>query len=269
MEQRFFKFVSKKEAKKVLLSVFEERKKEGTLHSESQDYFEGSYDRWSEVISELSRLPRGEKNKILDIGGFDGMFSSGLKKLGYEPVVVDWFKPMDESVWQKLGIEWHQLNIEADPLPFPDSEFSGVYMGQLLEHFTYSPRKPLEEIKRVLKPGGLMIIDVPNVCTLHNFYRLIRGKNILWDYKKHYIDADPIFYKGLPYFNRHNREFTAKDLRVLAETCGFEVVRTAYIRSVRHGKKGFRRFEIPFTYLRDMIPLFRKSVMVVARKPAK
>jgi len=168
-----------------------------------------------------------------------------------------------------LGIEWHQCNIEADLLPFPDCEFSGVYMGQLMEHFTYSPRKPLQEIKRVLKAGGLLVIDAPNVGELHNFYRLIRGKNILWDYKKHYIDAEPIFYKGLPYFDRHNREFTANDLRVLAESCGFEVVRTAYIRSARHGLKGFRRFEIPFTYLRDLIPLFRKSVMLVARKCVK
>jgi hypothetical protein len=44
-------------------------------------------------------------------------------------------------------------------------------------------------------------------------------------------------------------------------------VQVAYIRSTRHGKTGFRRLEVPFSALRDMIPLFRKTVMLTARKP--
>jgi len=268
MEEKLGKPVTKKEAEKALLAAFEERSRDGSLHADSRDYFEGSYDRWSLVISELSNGPPG--GRILDIGGWDGLFCSALKKLGYEPAAADRHRWMDNSLWQRLGIEWQQCNIEADPLPFPDGEFSGIYMGQIMEHFTYSPRKPLQEIRRVLKPGGLLVIDVPNAGELHNFYRLIRGKNILYDYKKHYIDTEPTFYKGLPYFDdRHNREFTANELRVLAESCGFEVIRVSYIRSVRHGLRGFRRLEIPFIYIRDLVPLFRKTVMSVSRKPWK
>ena len=140
-------------------------------------------------------------------------------------------------------------------------------MGQILEHFTYSPKKPFKEILRVLKPGGFLAVDVPNVGELHNYYRLIRGKNVLYDYKIHYIDEEPKFYKGLPYFHRHNHEFTDYDLKALAETCGFNVVEISYIRSVRHGKKGFRLLEVPFSALRDFVPLFRKSLMLVAQKP--
>ena len=261
--------ISKKGAVEALLAVLDQRTRDGSLHPESADYFYGSYDRWSLVIAEISKVHR--YGKILDIGAWDGIFLCTLKKLGYEVAAVDWFKIkgdiINESLWQRLGIECHNINIEADPLPFHDCEFSGVYMGQVLEHFTYSPFKPMKEILRILKPGGLLILDVPNVGELHNFYRLIRGKNVLYDYKKHYIDDQPFFYKGLPYFERHNREFTADDLRVLAQTCGFELVGVAYIRSVRRNKKGFRRIEIPFSYVRDLIPLFRKSLMLVAKKP--
>jgi len=181
--------------------------------------------------------------------------------------VLDWQRPLEEGVWKKLGIEWHQCQIEADPIPFPDHTFTGVVMGQILEHFTYSPRRTLMEVRRVLKPGGLLIVDVPNVGELHNYYRLIRGKNILYDYKKHYIDYEPVIYKGRPYFERHNHEFTPRDLRALAETCGFEVVRVAYIRSRRYGKRGFRRLEVPFTALRDLVPRFRNSLMLTAQNP--
>lgn len=269
--------ISKKKAVQTLLATLEERKAQGLLLEGSEDYFEGSCDRWSKVITQIANNIIEDKGRILDIGPWDGVFCSALIKLGFSASAIDWVMngekesdpPMGKATWQQLGIEWRFCQIEADPIPFPDNSFVGVYMGQVLEHFTYSPRGPMEEIKRVLKPGGILIIDVPNVGEWHNFYRLLRGKNILYDYKKHYIDTDeePVIYKGLPYFKRHNREFTPNDLRVLAETCGFEVVDVKYERSIRHGKKGGRRLEVPFSALRDLIPLFRKCVMLTARKP--
>ncbi|MGE5841427.1 MAG: class I SAM-dependent methyltransferase [Deltaproteobacteria bacterium] len=219
------------------------------------------------AIKELSRSPG--KDRILDIGAHEGFLCGALVKLGYRAAALDFESHLEESIWEELGVEWRQCHIEGDPIPFPDGHFSGVYMGQLLEHFTYSPRKPLEEIWRVLKPGGLLVVDVPNVGEWHNFYRLIRGKNILWDYKKHYLDYEPYIYKGRPYFDRHNHEFTPGELRALAETCDFEVERLCYIRSRRHGKKGLRRLEIPFTALRDLLPIFRKGIMLTARKRSR
>jgi ubiquinone/menaquinone biosynthesis C-methylase UbiE len=255
-----------KQAREALQVAFYEREAAGTLHPSSKDSFHGSYDRWSLAIQELFRFPGGKR--ILDIGAFDGLVCCGLKKMNCSVAAVDWGQPLDNTLWQQMKIEWHNCNVEVDSLPFPDNEFSGVYMGQILEHFTYSPKKPLSEIFRVLKPNGILVVDVPNVGELHNFYRLIRGKNILYDYKKHYIDDEPTFYKGLPFFsNRHHHEFTPTDLRVLAETCGFNVVKIAYIRSRRVGKKGLRRLEVPFSALRDMVPLFRKTLMLTAQKP--
>lgn len=258
--------VNKREAVQALMLTLRERESQGRLLD--KDYFEGSYDRWSRAITEIAGNV-GEKGRILDIGAWEGLFCRAASKLGFSASAIDWGNPLDEATWQKLGIEWRFCQVEADPIPFPDNNFTGVYMGQVLEHFTYSPRKPMEEIRRVLKPGGILVIDVPNVGEWHNYYRLLRGKNILYDYKKHYIDTDqePVFYKGLPYWHRHNHEFTQNELRVLAETCGFEVVKISYIRSIRHGKKGFRRLEVPFSALRDVIPLFRKTIMLTARKP--
>jgi len=254
-----------KDALKALKSAYRERLTEVSLEHESEDYFYGCCDRWSMAIEELSRAP--DKGCMLDIGAHEGFFCRALVKLGYSAMALDVQSHAERSIWTKLGVLWHRCHIEADPIPFPDGYFSGVYMGQLLEHFTYSPRKPFEEIRRVLKPGGLLVVDVPNVGEWHNHYRLIRGKNILWDYKKHYLDDEPYVYKGRPYFDRHNREFTGEELRILAETCRFEVLRVRYIRSRRFGKKGLRRLETPFTALRDLIPVFRKGIMLTARKP--
>ena len=257
--------ITYKQARKALFDSYNERVLEDSLNPDSEDYFFGSVDRWSMVIEELSR--NNQKGNILDIGANDGIFCGALKKLGFSAAAMDLYKVADNYIWDKLGIEFHQCHIEADPIPFPDEYFNGIYMGQLLEHFTYSPRSPFKEILRVLKSGGIFIFDVPNVGELHNYYRLIRGKNILYDYKTHYIDYEPYFYKGRPFFERHNREFTPNELVVLAKTCGFEVIKVGYIRSRRLFKKGMRRFEIPFSMLRDLIPIFRKTIMITTRKP--
>ena len=257
--------ISYRKAKRILADVFQKRCAEGTLLSESEDYYYGSADRWALAISYFSRY--AQKGKVLDIGAWDGFFCCSLIAAGFSAAGIDWGQPMTEDFWKAKKIEWADCNIEADPIPFGNNTFSGIYMGQVLEHFTYSPKKPFLEFYRVLKPGGILIVDVPNIGEWHNFYRLIRGKNILYDYKMHYIDDEPKFYKGLPYFIRHNREFTRNELRVLAETHGFEVIRADYINSRRLTKKGWRKLEIPFTALRDVIPLFRKSIMLVARKP--
>lgn len=256
--------ITYKEAFNALRSCYQERTAEAPSNPASEDYFYGCCDRWSMAIEELSRTP--VNGPILDIGAHEGFVCSALVKLGYSAAALDFEHHAEKSVWAKLGVEWGQCHIEADPIPYPNEHFSGVYMGQLLEHLTYSPRKPFKEIWRVLKPNGLLVVDVPNVGEWHNYYRLIRGKNILWDYRKHYLDYEPYFYKGRPYFDRHNHEFTPAELRTLAETCGFSVEQLRYIRSRRYGKQGLRRLEIPFTALRDIIPIFRKGIMLTARK---
>lgn len=49
-------------------------------------------------------------------------------------------------------------------LPFPDNEFDVVYSSHVLEHFTVAEAKFfLSEIFRVLKPGGLLRIVVPDL----------------------------------------------------------------------------------------------------------
>lgn len=52
---------------------------------------------------------------------------------------------------------------EADvtDLPFPDGSFEAVISFETIEHLQ-SPRSFVQELNRVLKPGGLLIISTPN-----------------------------------------------------------------------------------------------------------
>ena len=66
-------------------------------------------------------------------------------------------------------------------LPFRGATFDTVYAGELLEH-VWEPYACLLEMRRVLKPGGRLILDTPNPFALERVIRwLILGQSSLGD----------------------------------------------------------------------------------------
>lgn len=107
--------------------------------------------------------------------------------------------------------EYHSLEAESMVFPFADSEFDVVLFCEVIEHLLSDPAHALLEIKRVLKPGGVLVVTTPNVARLENVARLAAGVNIY----------DP--YSGYGPYGRHNREYTRHELVGLLMACGFEV----------------------------------------------
>lgn len=61
------------------------------------------------------------------------------------------------------------LDFEKDRLPFQDEEANVVVITEVIEHLA-NPVNILKEIKRILKPSGIMVISTPNVYNL--FFRI-------------------------------------------------------------------------------------------------
>lgn len=106
---------------------------------------------------------------------------------------------------------YEHFNIEGDLFPYKDSEFDVVVLAEIIEHLLNDPCSVIREIKRVLKPGGTLILTTPNVARLENIARLISGENIY----------DP--YSGYGPYGRHNREYNRHDLAKLLEHEGFDL----------------------------------------------
>jgi len=67
---------------------------------------------------------------------------------------------MKQEYYKASGIDFIGSNI-TDKLPFRDGEIDLIYCSEVIEHL-WSPEAFLQEIKRVLKPGGYLLLTTPN-----------------------------------------------------------------------------------------------------------
>lgn len=226
-----------------------------------EDNFRGSIDRFCDIAFAFRESPR-----VLDAGSGDGLLLALLRMLGHDVYSVDLSNHGQDDVYIKHNIPFQICNIEADPLPFETGFFDAVSCCQALEHFTHSHLPPVIEMRRVLKEGGLIELDVPNAVSFRSRSRMMRGKHITYDYKEHYLDAKPIVYKGREYYPvRHNREFTKADLELLLNEAGFREVNVGFLKSRRY-RTGLESIKSIGTALKDVIPSLRKSLIALARK---
>jgi SAM-dependent methyltransferase len=114
----------------------------------------------------------GRGKRVLDLGCRSGALTRHFLD-GNEVVGLD----VDRAALQKaeqLGIEPVVADVE-EPLPFPDASFDAVVAGELLEHLRY-PDALVAEIRRVLRPRGVVVGSVPNAFRLQGRLRFLRGR---------------------------------------------------------------------------------------------
>lgn len=125
-------------------------------------------------INILNLLESGKNIKILDLGCAEGVFSKQIiKKIGIEKLYV--VEMIDEFI-HNLPIN-QIIPIKANlnkTMPFKSESFDVVHSNQVLEHL-YNLDNFIEEIVRILKPGGYCIISTENLASTHNIFALLLG----------------------------------------------------------------------------------------------
>ena len=114
----------------------------------------------------------GRGKRVLDLGCRSGALTRHFLD-GNSVVGLD----VDPAALDKaaaLGIEPVQANVE-EPLPFDDSSFDAVVAGELFEHLQF-PGALVGEIRRVLRPGGVLAGSVPNAFRVQSRLRFLRGR---------------------------------------------------------------------------------------------
>ena len=96
----------------------------------------------------------------LDIGSDNGVISYFLRGRGGAWKSADLDEKAIRSIRELVHCDVYQ--IDGRRMPFRDNEFDLVVIVDFLEHIE-SDREFIEELFRVIKPGGALIINVPHI----------------------------------------------------------------------------------------------------------
>ncbi len=178
--------------------------------------------RYTHIVSSVRKWLPNPQGPAVDVGCGYGVTLWLLRNLGFTELIgVDLFTRKADSFLADIDrTRLIRGNLETPTAlaEIPDNSCACVMSSQVLEHLFSHPFHHLEECFRVLRPGGLFLLDIPNPNTLANAARMVSGRFGIWG------DLDFAMQpKVLPggelttTWSIHYREYPPSVLRLLVE----------------------------------------------------
>lgn len=209
---------------------------------------------WQQIADEVG-LTRVRTAHVVEIGSGMGLFTLSGRLLGFTVIGIDSASDRYNTRMRIAGRLLADHNLDgvfvqapSERLPLADHSIDIVTSFQTLEHVS-DVAKTVSEIRRVLKPGGVLFAQLPNYRSWHEahygtFFPLGLGK----DWKRRYLQL-----LGKPTeFLEHLQWLTPEILRNHLATAGFTNIRImpysqpSYREERLHGEGAV----LPFTWRR-------------------
>ena len=208
---------------------------------------------------------------LLELGAAPGALSVSLAAAGYHVTAIDLGEASDAwgnqiegtmaSAFAEAGIQLVLRDLESTPYPFADESFDIALLTEVLEHLREYPARVLIEARRLLRPGGILLVTTPNAASIPLRVRLALGRTV-------YTPLDDWIF-GLPHA-RHAREYTVSELGALLRHAGFDFVsieaRHFHLTSGRQAAPA-RAIKHAIDRLGRLRPSLGANLAVIARRP--
>jgi SAM-dependent methyltransferase len=161
-------------------------------------------------VSKVVKFTRKGSAKVLDIGCGTGDRLDVFRSRGFETYGVE---TSDSADYAKDHLRLNVTKGDLFSAHFPDGFFDIATLYNVLEH-THDPEKVCQEVQRILKDGGFLVIQVPNKDSFQ--YKIFKKKWAAFDVPR-----------DLYYFN-------TRTLGSLLKKAGFKVMKIDYFMNWWH-----------------------------------
>ena len=161
---------------------------------------------------------------LLELGA--GAGRNTPRYFGFDRIVLlDYSRTQLEQAQRRLGKSDKYIFVAADVyrLPFIDGLFDAATMIRVLHHMADAP-KALEQVKEVLGPGGVFILEYANKLNLKAILRYLLGRQSWSPFTREPVE-----------FVKLNFDFHPKAVRTWLESLGFTIERTLTLSHFRVG----------------------------------
>ena len=204
---------------------------ESSTEAPPSRYLEGHRHEYVRTVQDVVRARPvcDGRPRVLEIGAFFGVVSIALSRLGYDVTAADIpeFIEIPEQVarYARDGVTTKGLRLEELRLPIEDENFDVVIMCEVLEHLNFNPLPLLKEINRILVPGGIFYLSLPNFARTKNRMLVLRGRAPGIEVEEFFDQLNPAHPLVA---NGHWREYTMGEIRKMLEPLGFKIDRHYY-----------------------------------------
>ncbi|HMK88114.1 MAG TPA: methyltransferase domain-containing protein [Methylocystis sp.] len=170
----------------------------------------------------LSLVPEAQRKNLtaLDIDYVDVVAYALKDRLGYASVAGTLFSEEQKSYYIQMpqfkDEHWYrifEMNLEKHTFDCKAHSFDLITCFEVVEHLDVDPMFFINELNRILAPGGTVVMTTPNSASSRNVWKILNG------YRPHFYmqyerDRSPY---------RHNFEYDVHALKGLLEAGGFTV----------------------------------------------
>lgn len=202
------------------------------------------YEDRAEAIALKRMLPKGG-TLMLELGA--GAGRNTPRYAGFERIVVlDYSTTQLAQAQERLGRSKKYIYVAADVyrLPFRDRLFDSATMIRVLHHMADAP-KALAQVRNILQPGGVFILEFANKLNIKAILRYLLGRQA-WSP----FTLEPVEFVEL------NFDFHPKAIRQWLGSLGFSVKKTL---TVSHFRLGLLKRLIPAKILAALDGLFQPT----------
>lgn len=240
---------------------------------------------WVTVQKIDCHLPQEDGSVVLDIGAYPFSVCTAIRRyLKREcrilATINQLLSPEEHTALAENQIELLPVNLDplviaskplpqmTDCLPIGDNSVDFVVFAHVIEHL-YHPIRIMQEISRVLKPGGKVLLSTDNAFMIGGLLNYLNNGAYLHEP----VDgtAAMVFHE----WRGHVRYFSEGDLRKLSETAGLTVI-DCELQEILYNSVPEEYFVDPFLRMprwrADLLtdfPNLRNEILMIAEKPAQ